>query len=346
MIGIHITQNVTGEAWNRYLDGHAHSKIYHRHEWQSIYRDVFRQTTCQLTARRGAEIVGALPLVFIRTIRAERMLVSLPYVNYAGICANDETATRALWQAAARVAADNGCRWMELRGGASLPNGEGAIVSGHKVRDFLLLPATASDMWEGFRSKLRSQVKKAWKNGLTEKTGGPELLPAFYRVYRRNMRFLGSPPLPDAFFAAVFEQFPDQATICCVEDGGDPVATGILLKSGPVLEVPWAASRPRSRSSAANMLLYWTMIRHAIETGHSVFDMGRSTPGTGSHRFKRQWGGRSRPVAWTYWQRRPADLPSYTQGGQDLAMARRVWSHLPLWLTETLGGRLIRHIPC
>jgi hypothetical protein len=201
-------------------------------------------------------------------------------------------------------------------------------------------------MWDGFPSKLRSQVKKAWKNGLTEQTGGGELLPAFYRVYRRNMRFLGSPPLPDTFFAAMFERFGGQAAICCVNGGGHPVAAGILLASGPVMEVPWAASRPRARSSAANMLLYWTMIRSAIEDGYDVFDMGRSTPGTGSHRFKGQWGGQSQPLAWTYWQRWPAQLPAYTRGGPDLAMARRVWSHLPLWLTETLGGRLIRHIPC
>jgi hypothetical protein len=188
-------------------------------------------------------------------------------------------------------------------------------------------------------------VKRAWKNGLRERIGGRELVPDFYDVYLRNMRFLGSPPLPLAFFEWIADRSGAGVSVCCVMDGRLPAAASFMVASRKALEVPWAASRPQYRTSSANMLLYWTMIRHAVEGGFRVFDMGRSTPGSGSHRFKIQWGGISQPLAWRYWRRDDCSLPSYTHGNGQFALARQLWRCLPLRMTRILGGRLIRHIP-
>ncbi len=48
-------------------------------------------------------------------------------------------------------------------------------------------------MMAAFPAKLRSQINKGIKNGLTWDIGGTRLLPAFYKVFARNMRDLGSP---------------------------------------------------------------------------------------------------------------------------------------------------------
>lgn len=345
MTPVSVTEWEDGASWNRYLDGSGSATVYQRFEWRELYRGVFRHPGHYLGAARGEGLTGVLPLIRLRTIRGERMLVSLPYVNYAGLCADDAASAEALWRQAARLASAAGCRWIELREPVPSPFGLAGVTSRHKVRCCLPLPADAGALWESYPAKLRSQVKSAWKKGLRERAGGGELLAEFYGVYLRNMRFLGSPPLPAAFFEWITGRFSPQVRICVVADGELPVAAGFLLGHRTALEVPWAACRPEYRATAANMLLFWAMIRTAIESGYRMFDMGRSTAGSGSHRFKEQWGGISQPLEWRYWQQRPDRLPSYTHGNGQFALARRVWTRLPLWMTQTLGGRLIRHIP-
>jgi FemAB-related protein (PEP-CTERM system-associated) len=345
MTPVSVTEWEDGDSWNRYLDGSGSATAYQRFEWRELYRDVFHHAGHYLGAARGEALTGVLPLIRLRTIRGGCMLVSLPYVNYAGLCADDAASAEALWQRAVRLAEETGCCWVELREPDRSPFGLAGLTTRHKVRAYLPLPADAEELWAEFPAKLRSQVRSAWKKGLRERAGGEELLAPFYDVYLRNMRVLGSPPLPAAFFEAIAARFGPQVRICLVADGRLSVAAGFLIGHRSTLEVPWAACRPEYRATAANMLLYWAMIRTAIEAGFGTFDMGRSSAGSGSHRFKEQWGGISRPLEWKYWQKRPACLPSYTHGNGQFALARRVWSRLPLWMTQTLGSRLIRHIP-
>lgn len=345
MTPVRVQEWGDGGSWNRYLDGSGSATAYQRFEWRELYREVFRHPGHYLAATRAGALTGVLPLIRLRTIRGERMLVSLPYVNYAGLCADDAASAGALWHEAVCLAEDTGCRWIELREAVPPPSGLNGLTSRHKVRACLPLPEDADALWGSYPAKLRSQVKSAWKKGLREQAGGGELLADFYEVYRRNMRALGSPPLPAAFFEWIAGRFQLQVRICAVADGDRCVAAGFLIGHRTTLEVPWAACRPEYRASAANMLLYWTMIRTAIESGYRTFDMGRSSAGSGSHRFKEQWGGISQPLEWRYWQRRPEPLPSYTHGNGQFALARQVWRRLPLWMTQTLGRRLIRHIP-
>ena len=40
-----------------------------------------------------------------------------------------------------------------------------------------------------------------------------------------------------------------------------------------------------------------------------------------------------------------AKLPEFHPSNPKLAMPRRIWSKLPLWLCNRLGGRLSRYLP-
>ena len=70
-------------------------------------------------------------------------------------------------------------------------------------------------MWKRFNAKLRNQIRKAVKSGLTATWSGIEGLADFYQVFATNMRDLGSPVHSRRFFAAIFEEFPE-----CAADAG------------------------------------------------------------------------------------------------------------------------------
>ncbi len=343
MPGVQIQSWHEAEAWNELVLGQPDAAIYHRYEWRRVFEQTLHLPTLYLAAQRDGVLEGVLPLVRMRVLTGEKMLISLPFVNYAGICARSEEARRALFEQAVAAARDAGCQWIELRHGRETAGDW--VVRRHKVRHFVPLADTPDRMWERLGAKLRNQVGKSMKNGLEPRIGGAELLRNFYGVYLRNMRALGSPPLPAAFFQAVLAEFGPAARICLVDLGCRTVAGAVLLGSGQALEIPWAASLPRYRPLAPVMLLYWTAIRHATEAGYRIFDMGRSSPGSGSDHFKRQWKSECEPLPWHYWIRSGAGLPAFTEAGGRLALLRTLWSWMPIVLVKNVGTRVIRYIP-
>ena len=86
----------------------------------------------------------------------------------------------------------------------------------HKVRMLLDLPDTPEALWDSFKSKLRSQIKRAMKEDMTTQVGGMELLNDFYRVFSENMRDLGTPVWSKKLLYQVLDQLDDMAHICLV----------------------------------------------------------------------------------------------------------------------------------
>ncbi|MFA5904036.1 MAG: hypothetical protein WC836_08850, partial [Desulfobacula sp.] len=54
-------------------------------------------------------------------------------------------------------------------------------------------PDNSEKLLASFKAKLRSQVKKPFKDGLSVRSGGVEMLNEFYPLFAENMRDLGSP---------------------------------------------------------------------------------------------------------------------------------------------------------
>ena len=93
-----------------------------------------------------------------------------------------------------------------------------------------------------------------------------------------------------AFSARSRGVFPKDAHICVVSHQETPVAAGFLYGFRSSLEIPWAASDKRFNKLSPNMLLYGKVLEYACEQGFQLFDFSRSSPDSGTYRFKEQWG--------------------------------------------------------
>jgi hypothetical protein len=210
------------------------------------------------------------------------------------------------------------------------------------VTVLLDLPADPEVLFqERFRSKLRSQVRRPMKEGM-EARFGLDQREAFYDVFRRNMRDLGTPVLPARFFELLAGAFPERIEFGVVRHEGRPVAAGCGFHHGSEFEMTWASSLRELNHLAPNMLLYWRTMEHCIELGQTTFNFGRCTPGAGTHRFKLQWGSADEPLAWRQW---PEGERAPDGDSAVFAWATRVWSHLPLPVADRLGPVLARRIP-
>jgi len=146
-------------------------------------------------------------------------------------------------------------------------------------------------------------------------------------------------------FRTILETFPDDSRICATYLAGRPVAAGILYGFRQRLEIPWASADRRYHNLAPNMLLYSTALEYACHEGRKVFDFGRSTPDTGTYRFKEQWGAEPVPLHWYYWLDNDRPLPELSPVNPKYRFAIEVWRRLPIVLTKAIGPVIMRNLP-
>jgi serine/alanine adding enzyme len=336
--------NEEGKLWDDFVSSMNESTNYHRFGWREVLEKSFGHQTYYLVARNcGKEICGILPLVHLKSRLFGNFLVSLPFFNYCGpLCSSTQVSTRLLnytRNVMEEVCAD----YVELRYVNDWK--EGFETKSHKVTMVLDLETDQCAQWKVFDAKVRNQVRKAEKSGLTAIVGHLELLDGFYEVFCRNMRDLGTPVYGKNFFQNILEVFPDSTRIISVVLEGKVIASCVLTWFKGTLEVPWASSVIDYREKCPNNLLYWEAIRFAIRNGVRQFDFGRSTPGEGTFRFKKQWGAKPVPLYWQYMIEPGRDLPEINPKNPRYQAAIKVWKKLPVSLTRILGPRIVRNIP-
>jgi FemAB-related protein (PEP-CTERM system-associated) len=326
-------------AWQGYLRSHDDASVFHDPAWGRVMSAVYRNKAFYLTARRNDRIVGILQLVWQKSFLFGSHLSSIPYADAAGVLADDERARVALIQAAGDLRAELKADWVELRhrdSPAELPARTDKVTFG------LALPADRDQLLAQFKSKLRSQVRKAMKEEFEILCGGGELLSGFYDIYSRTMRDLGSPPHSLRFFRAVLDAFPDATRLFAVRLDGKTVAASFTLADGQAVCVPWAAASRAPGVRNANMLLYWAMLSDAADRKATQFDFGRCSINSGTWRFKRQWGGTQQQLHWHYLLPDGATVPEQRPDSRKYRALVACWKRLPVALARRIGPRIIR----
>jgi FemAB-related protein (PEP-CTERM system-associated) len=310
------------------------------------------QSVCQGLSHHGyllkseaqGEITGILPLVLVKGPIFGRFLVSLPYLNTGGVWARNEAVARELVDKACQLADRLDVKYLELRHERPVPHERLNFERTDKFHMRLPLPGSADELLKSFKSKHRSQIKKSGDYDLKIEFGGIELLSDFYRVFAHNMRDLGTPVFSRNLFACILREFAGDAEICLVRLDEQPIASGLLVHTHGVSEVPSASSLREFNRTNANMLMYWHMLQRAIERGSHTFDFGRSSEDSGTYRFKAQWGALPQPAVWQYYVRKgsPQEMRPDAEGKKRLV---QLWQRIPIWLTKWIGPPIVRGIP-
>ena len=148
----------------------------------------------------------------------------------------------------------------------------------------------------------------------------------------------------ERFFREIARQFPDDCWFVCAYLAGKPVAAGCGFRFADEFEMTWASSLRAYNREAPNMLVYWSCMERAIRDGARRFNFGRCTTGTGTHRFKMQWGGREEQL-WWYNFALSSDTTTPSPHDRAFRWGPRVWRRLPESIATTLGPSIVRYIP-
>jgi serine/alanine adding enzyme len=385
--------SIGNQAWDEYVHAHPRSTLYHLSGWRNVIEKTYGHRTYYLMATedkpglmvrndkktKGYElspmrhelnansVVGILPLVHIKHFLFGNSLISMPFLDYGGILANDQNSEKALLLHAIGLARDLGARRIELRQirplswlnaiGSLYPENPhtsidwtvqdratACVTKTHKVRMVLEVPVSSHELMNSFKSKLRSQIQKPLKEGLKQKVGDLELLNDFYRVFSAHMRDLGSPVHSKELMKNILLEFRERSKVVVIYKDGYPIATSMIIGFRDTLENPWASALRKHRKLNPNMLLYWTMLEYTCNGGYNYFDFGRSSINEGTYRFKEQWGSEPIPLHWHYISLggQPVDPEKSEKSRFETAI--EIWQKLPVSITKIIGPRIRKYI--
>ena len=377
---IRLYQNSDKELWDAYVMRHPDSTHCHLSGWKEVIEKTYGHKACYLIAERSCgtnnssnsinssnAVVGLLPLIHIKSLIFGNQLVSMPFLNYGGILADNEETEIALLSEAVKLGQKLKASTIELRhlkpltisvpptssdssnpmnpSNSSNPsNPINCVTKTHKVRMLLQLPESSDELFKSYNAKLRSQIRRPQKEGMDSIVGGAELLDDFYKVFTVNMRDLGSPVHSKNLFREILNHFDQNVKIGIVTYKGQSVAAGMIIRFKNIIEIPWASTLKKYNQFSPNMLLYWSFLEYACKNGHQYFDFGRSTPGEGTHRFKEQWGAKPFPMYWhnIVLNGKPAGNNESEKSRYEKAI--RYWKRLPLPISNMIGPYIRKHI--
>lgn len=334
------------KAVRAFLETRPEATFFHDPLWGRLVEREFGHPVRSLVARRGAEVVGWLPLHDVRApLFGGRQWVSAAFGVYGGIVASDAEASAALLEEAWRRARGVGARRLELR---HLIPPEGLpddLAKTDLYCTFLRdLPEDPDACLGLIPRKSRASARQARdKHGL--RFVERDDVDTFHALFVLNKRRLGSPVFRKRWFATLRSAFGERVRIHFVVREDRPIAGVMSFLHREVWNPYYSGSVPGTERLGSMNFVYWRLMEQAAREGFRRFDFGRSRRDSGAAAFKRNMGFEETPLAYVYRLVPGVGLPDANPSNPRFDLVRRAWSRLPLWAVRRIGPTLVRQLP-
>ena len=187
---------------------------------------------------------------------------------------------------------------------------------------------------------LARKIRLSYKRGLVVVRHGVEAAGLFHSIYCRRLHQLGSAPLPLRFFEALGRNYPDKSLdaevlVHLAFHQGRVVGGAFSLRFGQWFENGWFATDVSNPSLYVAYALHQSMITDAVSSGAMLYSFGRSTPGGGVHRFKKQWGTIDIPIHLIHYPPKNFDARNH----RCLSV---IWKRTPAFITNRINPYLAK----
>lgn len=330
------TADLAGEAAriDAFAAAHSNGTIFHRPQWSCAAERGCGARAHYLVAERGGALTGCLPLSEIRSPLFGSALVSSGFGTGGGILGDGAAE---LAETAWTLAKALGCTSVELRGGP-VPEGW-AEANGIYANFDRALPADEEALLGSIPRRQRAEVRRALSFDLETSAGNDRRhRDAHFRVYAESVRNLGTPVFPRALYEAALDEFGDDADIVVIWKDGRPLAALLNFYFKGVCQPVWGGGTREARRWRGNDLVYYEVMRRAIQRGCTRADFGRSKIGTGPWSRKKIWGFEGTSLVYAVRGARRATNPLDPKYRLKIA----AWQKLPIWVANRLGPMIAR----
>ena len=159
---------------------------------------------------------------------------------------------------------------------------------------------TEDEIFAGFHSKTRYNVRLAIKKGVEVKEGTREDLKDFHKIMVETGARDGFIIRPLSYFEKMYDEMaPEHMKLLMAYHDGKPISGVIPIFYGNKTWYLYGASSNEHRNLMPNYLLQWEMIKMAIARHDDIYDfrgvsgvVDESHPQYGLYRFKKGFGGK------------------------------------------------------
>jgi len=321
--------------------------IFHTTACRRILMETFGyECAYQAVIDENGCVSALLPLLAGRNLGFRKAGVALPFINYLDVCASSEEARQFAFASIPAVRDRLGLAYVELRLMDQVPEAPGWVAHLQNYTFVLPLEGNEETVLALSSAGNRNHVRKVYKNNWFHVSFDSDHLDTFYRVYVKRMKQLGSPAPSIRFFRQFFEYMPNHTFLLTVLDAQTKqVAGGMLLISSfsnGTLYYPYGANLVEYNGKYLNNFMYWEAAKLGMRLGLRYLDLGRSQTGSGTYRYKEQWGATAKQLR--YLVHAPGCEEAGPADRDQLSLCIALWKKMPQWITDAAGKRLIRYL--
>ncbi|GJL54383.1 MAG: peptidoglycan bridge formation protein FemAB [Nitrospirales bacterium] len=340
---IHSYVPVNQRRWDDFVAVAPAGTFFHTTLWKTVIEKVFKYKSLYYFAERDGRIEGVLPLFVVNKPLRGKVLISVPFGVYGGICAESVEVIEGLRERGESLARELNVDFLELRHmdayGVDLPIKELYYSFSREIFD-----GEEKNMM-AIPRKQRRMVRQGLNHQLESKIGGKEFLKEFYTIYTMSLRNLGTPAFPYHFFEVLLEELGEQCKILTVWHQNQIAAAVMTFCYKDQLLPYYGGGLPQFLRYAVYDFMYWELMRYGWEHGYKVFDFGRSKQGTGAFDFKRHWGFEPKPLQYQYYLPHGGDIPNVSPTNPKFQPFISLWKKLPLPVANFIGPHIIKYLP-
>lgn len=332
----------TDAEWDEFVAAHPDATFFHRAPWRRLVATAFGHKSHDLFVRdEQGRLAGVLPLVEVRSRLFGHALISTAFCVGGGPLARDAASREALLRQASELGRRLGVDYVELRDTADGADGWVPRSDLYFGFERPIEPEEEANLLQIPR-KQRAVLRKALARDLPVTID--RTTEHFFPLYAKTMRDHGTPALPRRYFDLLLEAFGDDCEILTVHHEGQAVSSVLSYYFRDRVMPYYTGSRAEARGTGANDVMYWSVMRRAVERGYGVFDFGRSKVGTGPYAFKRNWGFEPRPITHQFHLVRSSELPNVNPTNPKYQLLIGAWRRLPVPVANTISPFLSRSL--
>lgn len=284
--------------WDSFAEEHS-AYFFHCSLWGEVIQEGFRSEILYGTLRENGKIVlGMMGIVL--DAKFFRMFYSgFPYGGFVGACPLVPELLGSFESALRRKRIHQIRITHTARYGCALGKGYRSHEPGHQ-HVVELKGHTASSLWEGYRSNIRRDVRRALRSGIRIRPVASEKeVDLYHELYLGTMkRNQAAVFYPKRMYSAIYRRLVPRgdAVMLFAEREGTVIAGIILIQSKDTMHLLGSVSSTEFLSFCPNELLMHHALELTIERGLDYFDFMMSSGD--DHRlmkFKSKWGAQSLP---------------------------------------------------
>lgn len=325
--------------WDSFVERCPEATFFHQSGWHQVIEAIGHKAYF-LYLERNDEIEGILPLGLVSSYLFGKTLISTPFCVYGGVAAISDEARQQLDQYACELGNQLGVDAVDFRN---------RVDSGHDRHKQDLyytfrknISSVDDDNLKAIPRKQRAMVRKGIKAGLTRQIDKDPY--RFYPLYSESVRNLGTPVMPVSYYELLLSVFGDQVEIVTIEHQGKAVCSVLNFYFRDEVMPYYGGGGDAARQLKANDLMYWEVMKRAVEREVKVFDFGRSKRDTGSFRFKTHWGFEPTPLSYECLLINADQPPNLNPTNPKYRYFITAWKHLPLKVSQAIGPFLAKDL--